>query len=186
MRVLARLLYGGSVKKSLGIKFISQTGVMTALVYIATITGVHIPLGFFNMSDSMIILASYLFGPLTGMIVGAFGACLGDLTVYPIAAAYTFFIKGIQGLVFGLGFNAAKKTEKFPGMKVVIEIATMLLGLLIMVAGYFFAKWFGYGGGLRSALTSMYKNVFQTIASLVVACALIYQKSFISRISSAL
>lgn len=187
LRPVARLLYGGSVKKSLSIKFISRTGVMTALVYVATITGIHIPaLGFFNMSDSMIILASFLFGPIQGMIAGAFGAFFGDLTVYPIAAPYTLLIKGIEGLIFGLGFKFAKKRGILPGIKVVIEISTILLGLAVMVAGYFLSKWLGYGGILRSALTSMYKNVFQGIVSLILACVLIYQKNFISRISSTL
>lgn len=173
------------VKKSLNIKFITQTGVMTALVYIATITGVQIPaLGFFNMSDSMIILTSYLFGPIQGMIAGSLGACFGDLSVYPISAGYTFFIKGIEGIVFGLGFAAAKKINSFPGVKVVVEFFTMLIGLTFMVAGYFFAKWLGYGVVLNSAVASMYKNVFQGVASLIVASSLVYQKRFISRISS--
>ena len=93
-------------------------------------TFISIPIGsqggYINLGDSIIIIASIILGPVGGMIVGAIGSMISDLILAPQYAIFTFFIKGIEGLLIGL---LNKKLKVY---------VSSLIGLLFMVIGYYF------------------------------------------------
>lgn len=91
------------------IKFIAYTGMMTAIVYVATLIGVSTPVANFNIGDSAILITAALFNPVTAMIAGGLGAFLADLTTYPVTMLYTLVIKAIEGLLAGIAFTLIYK-----------------------------------------------------------------------------
>ena len=56
------------------------TALMIALVTVTTLT-VRVPVGagYFNLSDGMIYLVAFLFGPITGFLAGGVGTALADM-----------------------------------------------------------------------------------------------------------
>ena len=87
-------------------KLIVLNGLMIALVCIATMV-IQIPIpmteGYVNIGDSIIFVASILFGPIPGMIAGGLGSALADiLTGYSHWALFTLLIKGFEGYVVGI------------------------------------------------------------------------------------
>ena len=110
-----------------------QKVVLSALFIALTVvftTFISIPIGsqggYINLGDSIIIIASIILGPVGGMIVGAIGSMISDLILAPQYAIFTFFIKGIEGLLIGL---LNKKLKVY---------VSSLIGLLFMVIGYYF------------------------------------------------
>ena len=57
----------------------------------------------------MIFLAAAFFGPVPGLIAGGIGSFLADLITYPVTMWFTLVIKGIEGLIAGLGIYYANK-----------------------------------------------------------------------------
>ena len=137
-------------------KLIVLNGLMIALVCIATMV-IQIPIpmteGYVNIGDSIIFVASILFGPIPGMIAGGLGSALADiLTGYSHWALFTLLIKGFEGYVVGI--IVRKNTN------LVKNILATLLGVLIMVSGYLLAGTFLQG--------SFPSNTIQGIVSMVI------------------
>lgn len=92
--------------KRVSTKKIVLNGVMTALVFLATIfTRIPgpIPPGYINFGDTVIIIAAILLGKSSGFIAGAFGSALADV-IAPggiIFAPVTFIVKGLEGYLAG-------------------------------------------------------------------------------------
>ena len=136
-------------------KLIVLNGLMIALVCIATMV-IQIPIpmteGYVNIGDSIIFVASILFGPIPGMIAGG-------LTGYSHWALFTLLIKGFEGYVVGI--IVRKNTN------LVKNILATLLGVLIMVSGYLLAGTFLQGSFIIS-LGSVPSNTIQGIVSMVI------------------
>jgi uncharacterized membrane protein len=155
-------------------KKIVVTGVLIALVFLATyFTRIPIPAtqGYFNLGDSVIMVAAIMLGGKTGMIAGAFGSLLADVAGgYLLFAPLTFVVKGLEGLVAGM--IAIHKVGHKPGS--VRSITAVAAGALAMVVGYFigemyilviFDKTFGY----MAAAAELPLNLLQGGISAVVA-----------------
>lgn len=163
------------------IKFVAYTGMMTAIVYVATLIGVSTPVANFNIGDSAILITAALFNPLTAMIAGGLGAFLADLTTYPATMLYTLVIKSIEGLLAGVAFWAIYKhfgKKEQPSkrdfvLKIVFATVTCVVCTMLMALGYYVCKAFMYGTP-ESALTSLPKNVLQAVVSTLIAMLVLY------------
>jgi uncharacterized membrane protein len=149
-------------------------GLLIALVFLATyFTKIPTPLpgGYFNLGDSVIILAAAFLGPIGGLAAGSVGSALADLAYGGILfAPITFVVKGIEGLTVGLLIS---KMHRAGGLKHSRLIAAVAAGAFIMVAGYFLAEAFLLGifdeaFGLTAAAGELPANSVQGILSAVL------------------
>ena len=154
-------------------KWLVYTALMTALTAVATMV-VSIPStggGRTNLSDAIIFMAAMLMDPVAAMVAGGMGTFLADLI---LGSSHTMFfslaIHGVEGLVVGLLMHLPRKESK---VQYVLDAVYMLIGGILMVAGYYFAKAFVYGTPV-TALESLWRNSIQAITSIVVAFLLVY------------
>ena len=112
------------------------TAMLAALTMIATGMLPKIPVpatgGYVHLGDTVIIVASMLFGPWVGALSAAIGSALADLIAgYAQYIIPTFIIKGLMGFVVGkLSFGNHSKL----GVK---QLCGLLFGGIIMVGGYY-------------------------------------------------
>jgi uncharacterized membrane protein len=174
-------------RKSISTKKLALNGIMIALVFLATFfTKIPIPAtqGYFNIGDTVIIIAAILIGRNSGFIAGAFGSALADLaTGYLLYAPFTFVIKGIEGYVIGLiaskkNRNLLQEPSTFNFASEIRRIIAMIVGVLIMVAGYFFSEAYLLGlfdktFSLVVAVNDLLMNLLQGGISVVVGYILV-------------
>jgi len=144
-------------------KLLVLNGLMIALVCMATMV-IQIPIpmteGYVNIGDSIIFVASILFGPISGMIAGGFGSALADiLTGYSHWALFTLLIKGFEGYIVGIIVRENTNLIK--------NILATSLGVIIMVSGYLLAGTF-LQGSFIVALGSVSSNMIQGIVSIII------------------
>lgn len=148
-------------------KKIVLNGLMTALVCIATMV-IQVPTpgtnGYVNVGDAVIFITSILFGPLAGMLAGGVGSALADLlSGYPHWALFTLIIKGLEGYLVGI---IVGKNNTIPR-----NIFSILIGIVVMVIGYFLAGAILKGSFIVSA-ASIPSNIVQGIVSMIIAVPL--------------
>ena len=153
---------------------IAYSGVLAALVFVGT--ELHIPtaIGHINLGDVLILVSSYLLGPVA-FFPAAIGSTLADLLAgYPQYAVATFLIKGIMGLVAGilLKRNAQGKTS------IIRKIIVSFIAELIMIAGYFAFESLPFMYGVEAALGSVIPNGIQASAAILGAVPIMYIKLF--------
>lgn len=160
---------------------IAFTAVMTALVAVATmVLKIQTGESYTNLGDTMIFLSAAFFGPVPGLIAGALGSFLADLITYPVTMWFTLVIKGIEGLIAGVGiylankyFEKTSKDKKAQIIKYVLYLVSCIIAAAWMVGGYYVAKAFMYGTK-ESALISLPKNCVQGGLSIVIASVLYF------------
>lgn len=100
------------------VKKIAYTGLMTALVLLAT-SFIKVPVpftsGYIHLGDSMIFLSGVILGPLYGAFAAGVGSALADLlSPYANWALPTFIIKSLMGFIVGYAvLNKDKKKAIF-------------------------------------------------------------------------
>ncbi len=165
---------GGIYMKTNSTRKIVLNGLLIALVFLATyFTKIPTPLpgGYFNLGDSVIMLAAAFLGPIGGMIAGSAGSALADLAFGGfLFAPITFVVKGAEGLAVGLLIS---KMRKAGGLKHGRLIAAVVAGAVIMVAGYFLAEAFLLSAfdeafGLMAAVAEIPYNSVQGILSAIL------------------
>ncbi len=148
--------------------YFSVTAIFTAVVAVVTMFFI-IPIpatnGYFNLGDTMVMLAGFLLGPLGGAIAGAVGSTISDMFLAPIYAPATFIIKGLEGFIVGYIANPKKIYKKFQARDV---IATAIAGTE-MVLGYFIYEIILYG--IAPALVEIPMNIMQAVIAIIVAIA---------------
>lgn len=160
--------------------FIVVTALFTAMVFLFTwlinipVKGVFGVNGNINLGDGVIYIASFVLGPIGGLIAGALGSSLADIaTGYLVYAPFTLIIKGLQGLVCGLVFKKLFKSKS----RFVSRLLSMLIASAVMSIGYFFAEIF-VGmilnvGDSRAiivyALFSFVPSILQSVMGIVIA-----------------
>ncbi|MGQ9474227.1 MAG: ECF transporter S component [Candidatus Caldatribacteriaceae bacterium] len=154
------------------VRFLVYSGIGIALVTVVTMM-VQVPVpqtkGYINLGEAMILVLALLFGWKIGFVAGGFGSALADiLGGYTHWAPFTLIIKGIEGLLVGLGSGEKRWTTK---------ILFCILGTVEMVGGYFFAEVFLYGRG--AALAELPGNFLQAASGVIIAPLFVY---LISRI----
>ena len=151
------------------LKVIALCGIFAALVFIGTELKIPTAIGYMNLGDGVILIASYFIGP-AAFFPAAIGSALGDLIAgYPVYIAPTFVIKGLMGLTAALVMAKAngKKATGF-----LLRLVAGILAELIMVGGYFAFEVFMYGKD--AALGSVAFNFIQAGAAIVIALPLTY------------
>lgn len=131
---------------------ITISGVMAAVVFLATQIKITTAIGYGNLGDGFILAASYVLGPLA-FFPAAIGSALADLILgYAVYIPATFLIKGCMGLVAGAILRRKNVSWKR-------RILAVLLAEVIMVVGYFGFESLLYGAA--TALTSVPMNLVQ-------------------------
>lgn len=144
---------------------IALAGVMIAVVFVGTrFIQVPIPSGYIHLGDIAIYTGAFLFGPLVGVISGAIGPALADLTSgYGQYAPATLVLHGLQG--FLAGWIAWRG-----GVWRMILAAT--LGGLVIVVGYFLWEIAVLRIGLATAIANVPFNVVQVVTGGIGGIAL--------------
>lgn len=145
-------------------KTITLTGVTAALVFAATFfLRIPTPLGYVNAGDGIILLTGSLLGGLPGAVAGAVGSAMADLAAgYVVYAPVTAIIKGVMGLLAGVGLSRSKMS--LPRLLLVGGLCEIL-----MVVGYFLFEWAMYG--FTGAVAAILPNLMQGLTGLLVAFA---------------
>ncbi len=158
-----------SSQKKINLRLIAECGILAALVFIGTELRIPTALGFMNLGDGVILLASYFLGP-AAFFPAAIGSALGDLIAgYPVYIAPTFVIKGLMGLAAALVMRKAEE-KNFAG--VLIRVVAGVIAELIMVGGYFAFETVMYG--VEAASGSLVFNLIQSGVAIVLAVPLTY------------
>jgi uncharacterized membrane protein len=181
-------IFGGIALKNDSVRKLAMNGLMIALVFLATYftrIPTFLPGGYFNLGDSIIMLASAFLGPVGGLIAGGIGSAFADLAAGAfIFAPITLVVKGIEGLVVGLlAANYIKSNGlKQPGtgsnpanLNLILALA---VGAIIMVAGYFSGEafilsLFDKAFGIVAAAGELVANLIQGGLSAILAYFLI-------------
>ena len=150
------------MKRKLTTKDIVLTGLSIAIVFIATLF-IKVPNaldGYFNLGDGFILLFASILNPFLAFLVGGLGSALADVAGgYAYYFIPTLIIKGLEGIV--VSYLIKKYGKK-------VQIPTYILGAVIMVVGYFLAKWY-LKGSAAIALTGIPENIFQSGVGVVLA-----------------
>ena len=140
-----------------------------ALVFVATwLINIRLPLvgsgGLIHLGNVPLFIGGMLFGRRTGAIAGAFGMAIFDLmSGWTAWAPFTFVIVGSMGYV--IGWIAEKKPFK---MGMVNHVLSVILAIIIKVAGYYFAEVILYGNWI-APIGSIPGNIIQVgVAGIVV------------------
>jgi len=109
------------------------TAIFTGIAFVPSPTG-----GFTHIGDTIIFIASLLFGSKVGMLTGMVGSVAADLWVgYP-----RWFVSipahGLEGLIAGLGRRRS----------VPIQIVSCVIGGIVMASVYFYVNIFIKGWAL--------------------------------------
>lgn len=151
------------------LRIIAECGILAALVFIGTELRIPTALGFINLGDGVILIASYFIGP-AAFFPAAIGSALGDLIAgYPVYIAPTFIIKGLMGLVAALIMS--RSTGK-NGLSILVRASAGLIAEMIMVGGYFAFESVMYG--VEAALGSVAFNLIQGAVAIVLAIPLTF------------
>ena len=150
------------------IRTLVRIALLTALVAVVTRV-VQIPMpateGYINAGDAVIIAGGLLFGGLVGGLAGGIGSALADLLGgYSHWAPFTLIIKGLEGVLIGLGARSFGVDLRRP-MGLLVGGAVAVVGTGWMVSGYFLVEWHLYS--LGPALASLPGNVLQAAVGLV-------------------
>ena len=151
---------------------IAITAMMIAFVAIA-ILFIKVPIpftqGFVHLGDGLILFSLLLLGWKYGAVAGACGAALGDLiSGYAMWAPWSFVLKAVMVVVAGLIIEKLKSSKlNFS----IVKIVAMVIGGLLMVAGYYIAEGVMYGN-FTAPLISIPWNVGQLVVGIVIAVVL--------------
>lgn len=158
---------------------VAYTGVLTAMVMLATLLGFSTGQFYFNVGDTVILVAAAVFGPIPAMLAGGLGAFFADMAVYPVTMVFTLFIKAFEGLVAGLLLKIISKFVTKKSLNVLLSTLAMAFSAFLMMTGYFICQTFFYGT-YAAALIALPMDAVQAAVSTVLAFTLLYPLKFIS------
>ncbi|QOJ78544.1 ECF transporter S component [Infirmifilum lucidum] len=144
--------------------FLAVVAIFSALTAALTsVSAVPSPTrGFTHVGDTIIYLASLLFGSSAGLAVGLIGPTLADIVVGYPRWYVTLVAHGLQGYIAGMG--------KGKGLKV--QVIAMIAAGLVMSFTYFVVNVFVKGRA--PALVSLFRDTFgQTLISVLLAALLV-------------
>lgn len=163
---------------------IALCALFTALIFVATyFIAIPMPaIGYINLGDAFILIASLVLGPI-GAICAGVGSALADLMLgYAIYAPATLVIKSSMAIACCFIY---KGFSKFSNRFISIAISA-IVAELIMILGYFLFEWILYG--FATAVVNILFNAIQggisLVLSIVVISILLSNKSASRYISS--
>ncbi|MDD6042908.1 MAG: ECF transporter S component [Eubacteriaceae bacterium] len=159
------------------------TALFIALTYVATwLINIRLPLvgsgGLIHLGNVPLFIGAMLFGRKTGALAGAFGMGLFDLfSGWTAWAPFTFVIVGAMGYVVGL------MAEKKPFSNATVNnVVSIVLALIIKIAGYYFAEVILYGNWV-APLGSIPGNIMQvTVAGIIVLLVIQQMRKYVKMI----
>ena len=124
------------MSESTEVKKLFNVGIVAAfatLAFVGTIV-IRVPIpatgGYFNLGDTFVMIAALLYGPGVGALVGLMGPAAADAVGFPQFILATGIIKCIEGYLIGLiGKGDAASSVK--------QVAALLVGIVVLVGGYF-------------------------------------------------
>ena len=159
---------------NIGARQLAVAGVLTAMTVVTTVftrIPVSIIQGYFNLGDTVILVAGVLSGSFAGAFAGAAGSAVADiLTGAYIFAPITLVVKGLEGFIAG-ELSGAEHHEKPKRRKLTLALAA---GACAMVAGYFIAEssvlaLFDRAFGFAAAVAELPVNLAQGGISVALA-----------------
>lgn len=138
------------------------TSLLIGLVFIFTrFINIRLPIsingGLIHLGNVMLFVSAIVFGKKKGAMAGAFGMALFDIMSGWMAwAPFTFVIRGAMGYIIG---SIAEKRE---GKNIIYNIFGIILGGIIMIAGYYITEGILYGNWI-SPMTSIPGNITQIL-----------------------
>lgn len=136
-------------------------GLMAAFVFVATQIRIPTAIGYINLGDSVILISSFILGPIA-FFPAAIGSALSDLLAgYAQYIIPTFIIKGLMGYVAGVSL---RKFEITVLKKIIIGV----IAEIIMIAGYFIFEALPFMYGPEAAAGSLFFNMIQGVAAVVI------------------
>lgn len=146
--------------KKLTAQTIALCGMMAALIFIATyLLKIPVGNGYIHLGDGFILLSAAVLG-WPAVLSAAVGSMLADLLAgYSVYMLPTFVIKAAVAAIAVLA--CAKKSQP-------MQMFTMLIAEIAMVAGYFVTDWVILGYGLAAATAAVLGNVLQGLSGVAV------------------
>lgn len=141
------------------------SGIFAALILLATQLKVPTAIGYANLGDGVILVASFLLGP-AAFFPAAIGSALADLVAgYPLYVPATFVIKGLMGLAAGYLMRGEK-------VNLVHKISACIVAEAIMVIGYFGYESLPFMYGPAAAAGSIIPNLGQAAVGILIGLVL--------------
>lgn len=156
------------VKGDIEVKDVVITGLLTALVFVATkFINLRLPIsingGLIHFGNVALFIAAIVFGKRKGAVAGAFGMSLFDVVSGWMAwAPFTFVVRGIMGYIIGAVSNAGGKNGNSAGYNIIAVIAASIW----MLAGYYMTEVVLYKNWL-APVTSIPGNLTQIALGLI-------------------
>lgn len=153
------------------VKDMVQTALLIAIVYVCTAIYVPSPFatgGMMHLGNIAFFTATLVFGRVKGAIAGGVGMALLDLTsAYAVWAPFTLVIRAVQGIVIGtISWGKDRKANNTG-----VNILALVIGAIIMIAGYYIAEVILYGNWL-APIYSIPGNIVQLVIGIVVSLPL--------------
>ncbi|MBR1797368.1 MAG: ECF transporter S component [Clostridiales bacterium] len=137
-------------------------GLIAAFVFVGTQLRIPTAIGYINLGDAVILIASFILGPFA-LLPAAIGSALSDLIAgYAQYIIPTFIIKGAMGYVAGL------LLRKGDEIKISRKLLTGVIAEVIMIAGYFIFESLPFMYGWQAAAGSLFFNLIQGVAAIVI------------------
>ncbi len=124
-----------------GIRNLCFASVLAAFTFVVTrFIQIPIPLGYFNVGNSVILLGCLFMPTFYGTMAGSIGSALADLTSYPVYTIPTLIIKALMPLAF---YQVRKMPVK---NEFVRDLLAFIVATLIPLVGYSVTGGILYGG----------------------------------------
>lgn len=162
------------------VKLITVTALFTAMNVAVSSFGIPVPGGHFYLSDVIVCTAALLLNPFCAFVAGGVGAFLGDLIFYPAPMFVSLVTHGLQAVVISLiahsfrGKDAGstvnegvKKRKLYSSPSLPGSVIGVILGAIIMIAGYTFGRAFIYSTPEYSIIKLPYEILQATVGAVV-------------------
>lgn len=155
-------------QKTLSVKVITVTAMLTALNVVLSSFGIPVPGGHLYLNDIIICTAAVLLAPFPAFVVGGIGAFLGDFFFYPTPMFVSLVTHGLQAVVISLCVRRVFVRKQFAA-----AVLAVTLGAMIMVIGYSLGRAFIYSTPEYAILKLPYQ-ILQAAVGAVMAIVLCY------------
>ena len=144
-----------------------KISLVAALVCIATLIYVPLPIGYANLGDAVVLLGAFLLGPVVGGLAGGIGAALADLFAgYPAYIPATFVIKLLVAVIAALIYKSMVSGKC---NKIIASLVAAVAAEAFMVFGYYLYEAIALSYGFGGALASVLGNCTQALVCAAVA-----------------
>ena len=162
-------------RKGLTVRDLTMIGVSTALLVLCTMfLKIQGPTGMIHFGSAALFTVAAVFGGVYAALAGALGSLIFDLLGGQLSyTIWSFFIKGIAGLVVGaIACGIFPDTRPDAGRRFSRVLLGCLAGMVVTAVGYFFA-WWQVIGDVRVAFANIYMYSLPTsVIGTITACAI--------------